>query len=182
VSASDLWPIAVVLGLLALVSVWHDRNFRATIEAYAALRREAGATDEPWPAPVLRRSLALQPGLLLFGAILIAFVSLVGTLDELFRSDPLRWLPPGYNVPPPSASSIVAALLGWVAAAVLMALALYAARSPWKDVALNIRRAIYAKAESRERLFAEALRHDPGLVAPDSDRSADEAADAVVAL
>lgn len=151
-----------ILGMLLVISYFHDKRQRATVAAYAAARRQRGADDGEWPDASVRRALFVNPGVLLAGATAIGLVGVMGWLVEFFRTDPFGRLP-GYEPPPPSIAALVAATLALLVSVVLQVMALRARRAPYKPVADRVRAAIYAKPERREALFAEALALDPGV-------------------
>lgn len=157
-----LWPCAVLLVVFIPVSIWHERNWRRALAAYAQARTEAGAADEGWPTPDLARAMGVQLWLVLLVTILLALGVAIAAWAALLW--PHR--PPGFDQPlnlydlPYLWSFIVAGTAAVIAG---LAIALDVGRSPWVGVARKVRRAIYASPEERARLFALALAADPGV-------------------
>jgi hypothetical protein len=155
------WPCIVLLIVLVPISIWHERHWRATLVAYAALRREAGAGDDKWPSWGLARLMGVEPGLVLtacgmLGAVVLlaaaaimtsgsalGFDLLIGPLDLLYL-----W-------------TLVVAGAAAVVAGVAIAIDLW--RNPWSRVGRLLRRAIHARPDVRAQLLAQALVIDPGL-------------------
>lgn len=158
----SLWPCVVLLAVFIPVSIWHERNWRRTLADYARVRREAGAPDGVWPSSGLAHLMGVQPGLVLIAC------GMLGAVVILAAGVALMWprTPPGFDLPmnpldlPYVWSMIVAATAAIVAG---VAIALDVRRNPWSKVARKVRQAIYARAEQRARLFAEALEVDPEL-------------------
>ena len=158
----SLWPCVVLLAVFIPVSVWHERNWRRTLAAYAEQRRAAGAPTGEWPPADLALLMGVQPWLvfvvcgILGGAIAIALWAV------------LQWpqTPAGFELPinpydmPYIWTMVIAASAAVVAG---LAIAIDAARSPWAKVARCIRRSMYASAEQRAAAFASALEADPEL-------------------
>lgn len=161
--AFPLWPCAVLLLVFIPVSIWHERNWRRTLAAYARVRAGAGARDANWPTPSLARMMGVQPWLVLLATSLLALVTAVAIWAAVVW--PQR--PLGFDVPinpfdlPYIWTSVVMGIAAVIAG---LAIAWDAGSSPWAGVARKVRRAIYASAEERERWFAEALAVDPGIV------------------
>jgi hypothetical protein len=159
-----LWPCLVLLAVFIPLSIWHQRQWNRTVAEYAALRRDAGATDDPWPTSDVRWVLSLQPWLLLFAAALLAIM--VGFGIATLAAWPHRVLPwmniLNYYDRPYLASMLVA---GTAAVVGVVALSIDLARSPWRRVASQVRRAVHAPHDVRERRFSAALKVDPGVPA-----------------
>lgn len=158
----SLWPCAVLLAVFVPISLYHERNWRRTLAEYARMRRAAGATDSEWPPSDARHLLGVQPWLLLVVAALLAAMTASGLAALLAWPHRL----PGweqvlnyYDRPYLSAMSVI----GIAAIVAVVALAIDIAHQPWAPVAAKVRRAIYAPAEKRAKLFAAALAVDPGV-------------------
>lgn len=159
-----LWPCLVLLIVFIPLSIWHQVHWNRTVAEYAALRRAAGATDEPWPTPDLKWVLSLQPWLLLTVAAMLASMVAMGVAamvawpHRLFSAfDVLN-----YYDRPYLASMLVA---GSAAVIGVVALAVDLLRSPYKGVAAQIRRAVHAPQRQHDSRLAAALRLDPGVPA-----------------
>lgn len=159
----SLWPCAGLLAFFIPVTAMHERNWRRTIAAYAAMRKGAGATDDAWPTRQQRVILGVQPWLL------FTVSGLLGAFALFALWALLQWphRPPGFEAVINFYDLVylwctLAMALG--AVAIGLAIGVEAARSPWAGVAQRIRRSMYAPASARERLLAEALAIDPGLV------------------
>jgi hypothetical protein len=158
----SLWPCAILLLVFIPVSIWHERNWRRTLAAYAVERREAGATDENWPSPGLVHLMGVQPGLLLLASMML------GLMVGLAAWAALLWprRPPGFELPVNSLDlpflwSMITAGIAAVIAGV--AIALDVRGNPLSRVAFLVRRAIYVSADERASRFAQALLVDPGV-------------------
>ena len=163
------WPFAVLIVLLVPLSLWHERNWRATLAAYSHARRAAGASDERWPDAETKWVLSLQPWLVLAVALLLAGMVLLG--GAAMAVWPHRM--PGFDetinyFDRPYLSATLTAGLAALVGAVALAIDLW--HSPWSRVASEVRRCVYASAEERERRFESALACDPGVP---SGRAAD---------
>jgi hypothetical protein len=157
-----LWPFAVLLVVFIPVSLWHERNWRATLDAYAHARRAAGAPDEPWPAPGMGWVLGLQPWLLLAVSMMLAAMVALGTAAMVAWPHRLLGFDEVLNYfDRPYLAAMLAAGYAVVIAAVAVAIDLI--RSPWSGVANQVRRCTYASAEERQTRFDRALACDPGV-------------------
>ena len=170
------------------ISLAHERNFRRTVAAYAALRvkggaevatpaaigsvegasdgiAEAGALAEPadqWPSRSLARVLGLQPTLLMTLAVLLGGMTATAIAGVLAWPHAL----PHFDLAINYYDRPYVWVFSSVGAALTLALAAVAVdlwRSPWARVATNLRRAIHASPERRAALFADALASDPGV-------------------
>lgn len=158
----SLWPCAALLVVFIPISVYHERNWRRTLAAYAQARCVAGAEDAEWPSSELSHAMGVQLWLVLVATLALA------AMTGLAAWAALLWpaTPPGFEQPinpfdlPYLWSFIVAGMAAVVAG---VAIAVDVGRSPWRGVARAVRRAIYAKPPERERLFALALEADPGV-------------------
>ena len=158
----SLWPCAALLIVFVPVSIWHERNWRRTLAAYAQLRRDAGASDEPWPTSEFARLMGVQPWLLFAVSALLALMVVLAVWAALVWPGK----PPGFEVPinPFDLPFLWAMIVAGTAAVVAcVAVALDLSRSPWALVAGCVRRAMYASADVRASLFARALASDPGV-------------------
>ena len=132
----SLWPCAVLLLVFVPVSIWHERNWRRTLAAYAAARRDAGAAEEEWPTRSLRRVMGVQPGLVLAACTLLALVTGLGVVAAFVWPKRL----PGFDLPinpydlPYLWSMIVAATAAVVAG---VAVAVDVWRNPWSRGAVR---------------------------------------------
>jgi hypothetical protein len=157
-----LWVCGALLLVFIPISIRHNRNWKRTLAQYAEIRREAGASDQPWPAPDLAFVMGLQLWLVVLVTTLLAGMTLFAAWAAWLW--PFR--PPGFDLPvnpfdlPYLWSFIVAGCAATVAG---VTLAVAVARSPWWPVARRMRRAIYADPEARDRFFDEALQVDPEL-------------------
>ena len=156
------WFCAVLLVIFIPVSIWHERNWRATLAAYATMRLEAGATDADWPTAGLRRQLGVQPWLVLAAAGLLAAMVVLGAAALLVWPQKLPFFDEVINYfdRPYLAVALVAGIAAVVGA---LALAIDLARSPWAAVARLVRGTTYATPEARKAAFTEALAADPGV-------------------
>ena len=156
------WLCAVLLVVFIPVSIWHERNWRRQLAAYAAARLEAGATDAEWPEPGLRRQLGVQPWLVLLAAALLACMVALGAAALLVwpQKMPLFDEVINYFDRPYLA---VALLAGTAAVVGAVAFAIELRRSPWARVANLVRRVTYATPAERDAAFAAALAVDPGV-------------------
>lgn len=156
-------PHLIVLLLFAIISIAHERNWRRLLADYAAARREAGASEDgTWPSTWLSYALSMQPVILvLLACCLIPMVGfgLYGALYWPHRP-PLFFAPIHPDDLPVLWAGIVAGCAA-VLALVVVAVAMW--RSPWQGVARRLRRSVYAPAEKRAVLFAEAIERDPGV-------------------
>jgi hypothetical protein len=152
----------VLLLIFIPVTIWHERNWRRTLEEYATVRRAAGAAAGPWPSPGLRRLMGVQPGLVLLVTALLAAMTAFATWAVV--QWPYR--PHGFDLSvnvydlPYLWCAIVAGCAAVVAG---IAVTLDLARNPWALVAHNVRRAMYRPAEERAKRFEAALAIDPGV-------------------
>jgi hypothetical protein len=159
-----LWPCAVLLLVFIPVSIWHQVHWSRTVAEYAALRRSAGAPDEPWPTRDLRWVLSLQPWLLILVASLLAVMVVTGLVamvvwpHRLFRFGNIL----NYYDRPYLASMLVAGIAAVIG---VTALAIDLLRSPWKGVAAQVRRAVHASPSQHESRLQAALKLDPGVPA-----------------
>jgi len=156
----SLWPCAVLLLVFIPVSIWHERNWRRTLAAYAVVRREAGAPQGEWPSFGLAHLMGVQPGLVLL------VCALLGVMVATAAGAALMWprTPPGFDlaVNPLDLPYIWSMVVAGTAAVVAgVAIALDLLHNPWSKVAWLVRRAIYTPAEQRARFFAQALEVDP---------------------
>jgi hypothetical protein len=158
----SLWPCAILLLIFIPVSIWHDRNWRRTLSAYAEARRAAGADGGEWPSAGLRRLMGVQPGLVLAATALLAAMTAFATWAVV--QWPYR--PYGFDLSvnifdlPYLWCAIVAGCAAVVAG---IAVTLDLARSPWAFVARQVRRSMYLPAEERAKRFEAALAVDPGV-------------------
>jgi hypothetical protein len=156
----SLWPFAVLLVLFVPLSIWHERHWRATLEAYAEARRAAGADSADWPTSELSWVLSLQPWLLLAVASMLAMMVALGGAAVLAWPHRLYGFDEVINFYDlPFLSAMLVAGIATVVAAVAVALDLR--RSPWSGVANEIRRCIYASPDVRQARFERALACDP---------------------
>jgi hypothetical protein len=169
-----LWPCVVLLVVFIPVSIWHERNWRRTLAAYAQVRASAGATDEEWPSADLARAMGVQLWLVLFVTILLALGVAIAVWAALqWPHKPLGFDQPINPLDLPDLWSFVVA--GSAAVIAGVAVALDVGRSPWVGVARKVRRAIYVSPEERARLFALALAVDPGIPHPERALESDPA-------
>lgn len=158
----SLWPCAALLLVFVPVSLWHERNWRRALADYAQLRRDAGASDERWPAPELARLMGVQSWLLFAVSALLALMVALALWAALVWPSK----PPGFEMPLnpldlPFLWSMIVAGVAAVVACVAVALDLLG--SPWARVSTCVRRSMYAPADVRAALFARALASDPGV-------------------
>jgi hypothetical protein len=153
-----LWFIVV----LVPISIYHERHWRRTLAAYAQARRDAGASDEPWPSREMRWVLSLQPWLILFAAFWLFAMVALGIAAMVVWPSKM----PGFDevinyYDRPYLSAMLTAGVAAVIGAVALAIDL--ARSPWAPVAHEVRRCTHARPEERARRFVNALACDPGV-------------------
>lgn len=164
-----LWPCLAAVIVFIPISLLHERNWRRTLAAYAALRIQAGVAEGEWPSPDLRVALGLQPWLLVIVAVPLALLTALGVFAAL--AWPQR--PIGFDMAvnffdlPFLWSMMVSAAAALVATVAVLVDLL---RSPWRGVADCVRRAIYASPEVRAELFAKALETDPDVIAARESR------------
>jgi hypothetical protein len=153
----------VLLLVFIPVSIWHERNWRRTLAAYADARRKAGAAEREWPSAGLARLMGIQPGLVLLACALLGVVVVVAAAAALIWPQK----PPGFDLPInpydlPYLWSMVVAGTAAIVAGVAIAIDVW--RNPWSKVAKHVRRAIHARPDVRVQLFSAALRVDPELL------------------
>lgn len=160
----SLWPCVGLLIVFIPVSIWHEAAWRRTLAAYAVERRAAGASDEPWPSTGLKRTMSLQPWLILVAAALLAMMVALGTTALLAWPHKLAYFDEVLNYfdRPYLTAMLVAGTAAVVGA---VALAIDLSRSPWQRVAARVRRATHAPQAAREACFSAALKVDPGVPA-----------------
>ena len=158
----SLWPFAVLIVVFVPLSLWHERNWRATLTAYADARRSAGAAGGRWPSAEMNWVLSLQPWLLLAVALMLGAMVLLGGAAMAVWPHRLIGFDETINYfDRPYLSAMLTAGLAGVIGAVALAVDLW--RSPWSGVANEVRRCVYASSEERERRFERALMCDPGV-------------------
>ena len=158
----SLWPCAVLLAVFVPVSIWHDRNWRRTLAAYAQARRDAGASAEKWPSGELARVMGVQPWLIFtVGMLLALVVATAAWAAVIWPGKPLGFETPLNPYDLPYVWSMVIA--GAAAVVACMAVAIDLSRSPWARVAESVRRSMYAPQDKRAVLFAQAIASDPGI-------------------
>jgi hypothetical protein len=158
----SLWPCAALIVVFIPVSIYHERNWRRTLAAYAQVRRDAGAEDLEWPSAELSHAMGVQLWLVLTATLALATMTGVAVWAAMLWPH----TPPGFELPInyydlPYLWGFV--VVGTAAVVAGIAIAVDVGRSPWRGVARKVRRAIYAKPPERERLFALALAADPGI-------------------
>lgn len=153
---------AAFVVVMAPVSVAYDRVYRRTIAEYAQLRRDRGASPAAWPPRSLRRHIFLSPMLLLLAAGAAAALSVLGAVDDYFRTDPLGKLP-GFVAEPRLEALVPAVAVGVAFAVVLCALAIRGFASPWWPVQSRLRAAAMARGDRHAQLLQAALALDPEL-------------------
>ena len=158
----SLWPCAAALIVFVPVSIWHERNWRRTLAAYARARRDAGAAEERWPSPELARLMGVQPWLIFsVGALLALGVATAAWAAIVWPGKPLGFETPLNPYDLVYVWSMVVAGTAAVVACMVVAIAL--SRSPWARVADSVRRSMYAPPDKRAVLFAQAVASDPGI-------------------
>jgi hypothetical protein len=164
VPAFPLWPCLALVIVMIPVSLWHERNLRRTLDAYSAVRVEAGVAEGEWPPSELRFVLGVQPWLLVVVAVPLAVMAILGIVAGVaWPAKPFGFEREMNFFDLPFLWSVVVMAVAAITAVAAMAVDLL--RSPWREVARCVRRAIHASPAQRAELFARALEADPDVIA-----------------